>query len=519
MAQAKNNALTPMGYGIHKRTRGFKRTHECRRDLTVAPRTVPGFGPARPRSYPVYRESGDHMYLPRHYGIQKFGDPAETTITPGAPVPRLKFKGSLRPLQRKAVAAFEATLGPGGDEPPSARYPHGGILSLHCGAGKTVIALYLAARVGRKAIVVVHKEFLVHQWHERIRQFLPDARVGLIQQKKADVHGKDIVIAMLQSLSLREYPPQVLGSFGTAIFDECHHLSSEVFSRCLPKIGARVTLGLSATPAQGRPHKGLQVVPRGRALQGGAPARPAHRAVRARRATRRKGSRVRRGATRRVHGEPQHVRHGQPYRGKLATNRAGGALARAVVAEEPRRQVIVLSGRRRHLDDIRAAILEHPVASAIGDVAEADVGYYVGGMGQTALKQSEGCRVVLATYSMAAEGLDIKSLNSLIFATPMSDVTQAVGRILRAVDPEVPPRIIDMVDDYSCFSRQAQKRRRIYKKQGFLDVVETSPDAPASAWAGQAQRLLATPGATPRVTNATEPPHDDDDEHLFMKLP
>ena len=32
---------------------------------------------------------------------------------------------------------------------------------------------------------------------------------------------------------------------------------------------------------------------------------------------------------------------------------------------------------------------------------------------------------------MAEEGLDIKTLTTLIMATPKSDVTQAVGRILR----------------------------------------------------------------------------------------
>ena len=47
------------------------------------------------------------------------------------------------------------------------------------------------------------------------------------------------------------------------------------------------------------------------------------------------------------------------------------------------------------------------------------------------IKKSEGKKVIIATYAMAEEGLDIKTLTTLVMATPKSDVTQAVGRILR----------------------------------------------------------------------------------------
>ena len=50
----------------------------------------------------------------------------------------------------------------------------------------TVISLYLLSILRKKTIIIVHKEFLMEQWRERIQQFLPDARVGIIQQKK---HG------------------------------------------------------------------------------------------------------------------------------------------------------------------------------------------------------------------------------------------------------------------------------------------------------------------------------------------
>ena len=67
----------------------------------------------------------------------------------------------------------------------------GGIISIGCGRGKTVIGLYIAAALNLKTLVVVHKEFLAEQWKERIlgdsskniKGFLPTAKVGLLQGK------------------------------------------------------------------------------------------------------------------------------------------------------------------------------------------------------------------------------------------------------------------------------------------------------------------------------------------------
>ena len=77
--------------------------------------------------------------------------------------------------------------------------------------------------------------------------FLPEAKLGCIQQKKVDIEGKDIVLGMLQSIAMRDYPEETFNSFGFIIFDECHHLGAEVFSRALPKLTTTYMLGLSAT--------------------------------------------------------------------------------------------------------------------------------------------------------------------------------------------------------------------------------------------------------------------------------
>ena len=111
----------------------------------------------------------------------------------------------------------------------------GGIISLKCGGGKTVLALHIISMLKKKTIVVVHKDFLMTQWRDRIKQFLPNARIGKIQQNTIDIEDKDIVLSMVQSLSMKEYSEDTFDSFGLAVFDECHHLGAEVFQNLCKK--------------------------------------------------------------------------------------------------------------------------------------------------------------------------------------------------------------------------------------------------------------------------------------------
>jgi superfamily II DNA or RNA helicase len=86
-------------------------------------------------------------------------------------------------------------------------------------------------------------------------------------------------------------------------------------------------------------------------------------------------------------------------------------------------------------------------------------------MKQKDLKISETKQILIATYAMASEGLDIKTLTTLVLATPKTDIEQSVGRILRVKDNN--PLIIDLVDKHDIFKKQWLKRRLFYHKNGY----------------------------------------------------
>jgi superfamily II DNA or RNA helicase len=131
--------------------------------------------------------------------------------------------------------------------------------------------------------------------------------------------------------------------------------------------------------------------------------------------------------------------------------------------DNPKQQIIVLAHNRNLLKYFHDAIKHRNIAT---------VGYYVGGMKEAALKESENKQVIIATYSMASEGLDIKSLNTLIMATPKTDIQQSVGRILREKHNQ--PIVVDIIDSHEPFKNQWKKRRAFYMKEKYKIMYTTS---------------------------------------------
>jgi superfamily II DNA/RNA helicase len=134
-----------------------------------------------------------------------------------------------------------------------------------------------------------------------------------------------------------------------------------------------------------------------------------------------------------------------------------------LLKEDDKQQVLILAHNRNLLKYLHDAIKTRNIST---------VGYYIGGMKEKALKESESKQVIIATFSMAAEGLDIKSLTTLIMATPKTDIQQSVGRILREKHSQ--PIVVDIIDSHEPFKNQWKKRRAFYMKEKYKIVYTTS---------------------------------------------
>ena len=461
MATAQKDVSTylgPKGYTVYKECLDGKEQRTIRSDLNVRP-YIPK-SPIQPPSYPVFRESALKYYLPRYYGLKHYGKAEENRLPPGDAI-NLTFAGDLRDYQLHIVDVYKK----------SAASVGGGLLEIPCGRGKTVIALKIISELKKKTLVIVHKGFLLNQWIERIGQFLPSARVGRIQGQIIDIDGKDIVIGMLQSLSMKDYPEDMFRSFGLTIVDECHHISSEVFCRSLQRIMTAYTLGLSATMNR---KDGLTKVFKmflGDIVYS---------------EERESADEVLVKAIQYVVDDPEFNEMCYDYRGnpaystmisKLCAFNGRSEFILQVIENElkiaPAQQVMLLAHNKNLLTYLHDAIAHRKIAGG-------SVGYYVGGMKEADLKKSETCQIIVATYAMAAEALDIKTLTTLVLATPKTDIVQAVGRILRVKHER--PLVVDIIDSHEVFLSQWQKRRKYYNENKYHIMHTKSPSYALDKW-------------------------------------
>lgn len=447
------------GYTIYKKNLEVEEQEELREELTAKP-FVAKNSMSKQVKFPIYRESKQKFYVPRFYGIQKYGVPKEIKLSDGEDI-NIEFNGSLREHQKPVVEDFVNHV----------KKNSCGLLELFCGYGKTVLALNIISKLKKKTLVIVHKEFLLNQWVERIEQFLPMARIGRIQGSIVDTDDKDIVIGMLQSISMKTYPISLFQEFGFTIIDETHHISAEVFSNSLFKIVTKYMLGLSATMNRKdgltkvfKMFLGDVVVKKQREDDTPVTVKAIE-----------------------YHTEDEYFNEtiynfkGQTHYSLMISklcefNPRREFILRVLVdtlkqakKDKERMQVMILAHNKNLLHYLYEAIEYRKIAS---------VGYYIGGMKQKDLKKSEDKQVIIATYAMAEEALDIKTLTTLIMATPKTDVTQAVGRILRSTDHK--PLVIDIVDIHETFRRQWLKRKRFYNSNKYK--IMYSEDYDSNEW-------------------------------------
>jgi superfamily II DNA or RNA helicase len=318
----------------------------------------------------------------------------------------------------------------------------------------TVLSLNIISRLKKKTFIIVHKEFLMNQWIERIQQFLPKARVGKIQGPIIDIDDKDIVIGMLQSLSMKEYPASTFDSFGLTIIDEVHHISSEVFSNSLFKLVTKYMLGLSATMNRKDGTTKVFKMFLGDVIFKGKRDEEREVVVHA----------IKYEVDDEEFNEVKLDFRGNPAYSTMISklceyNRRSEFILKVVsdmLSVNPNQQIMILAQYKNILKYLHDAIAHRNIAT---------VGYYIGGMKEQALKATEGKKIVIATYAMAAEALDIKSLTTLIMATPKTDIEQSVGRILR--EKHSSPIVVDIVDSHDLFQNQWRKRKTFYKKENY----------------------------------------------------
>ena len=402
--------------------------NDLKRKLTVSP-----FTPGSPTiiNYPMYKLTNKFMYIPKYYSYEKEYELIENKVNKCD----IKINHEPREYQTLVIKDILEEL----NKNDSC------IACLYTGWGKTFASLYIASKLGVKTIILVNKQSLMEQWREQIIKFV-GIEPGIIQGKIIKKEP-NICIGMIQSISMKEYPPDTFNDFSFSIYDETHHYCSKIFSNIFYKIGSKYNLGLTAT------------IKRADRLENTLEWFLGKIAVN----------------IKFLLIEPKIIIYNYyEYQddtirympnGKINTpssitnisalnKRTDFIINLIKECYSSDRNILVLTDRKIHCDIMFSKLKDY------------SVGKYIGGMKNEDLIKSNECKIILATYQMASEGYDNPKLDTLILATPKGNVEQAVGRILRRENKN-PALVIDVNDCISVFNNWNKKRQSFYKSKKF----------------------------------------------------
>lgn len=316
--------------------------------------------------------------------------------------------------------------------------PFGGIISAGTGTGKTIMGLYIIAKLGYKALVIVPTDRIFHQWVERCKTFL-GFTPSLIRGALCE-YDMPLTVAMLHTIRKEKFN-FLEKEFGVVVYDEIHTIATEYFHVVASKFWDKIRLGLSATPYRKDGMAGAFLWHIGDVVKfTNAPVNVVPKVV----VVNYYNPESYHGACI-IRGE---LSFGRYLNKLIAISHRNKIIAKYIkLAYEKDHDILVLTERLQHIDTL----------IRLSEIPKKDIGKL------TATQKEIDKKVIFGTYGSAGLGLDIPRLSCIILATPRADIVQAVGRVLRAKHRK--PLVIDFIDEASFIMRKwFEKRKKYYSK-------------------------------------------------------
>jgi len=441
--------ITRFGYILYKPLLTQKEIETIKSDLLITPFKMGNYGKAgKNSSFKLFVENGDYIGIPKYYGIEKFGQPDINKIET-YPFPKfdMQYMGTLRPNQQIIVDKIIKGFDEG----------RGGLLIAGCGSGKTNMAIYIACHYKLKTLFISHKTFLKNQAVNRIKSTTNIEVIGIIQGKKVKTNCP-FIVGMVQSLSSIDYDDIIFKDIGMIVIDEVHHMGARNFSKLFKKMSAKYMLGISAE--QMRNDNTYHIInwymgPILHVEEQKPNEMVIVKIINFKSSNEKRTKIIVNKFTK------------EPDRSTMITNLVSILKRNRLILKtvetlfDHGKNILCLSGRIKHVEIFYKLLNKNKYING-------NVGKYLGGMSEAELKESGTKQIILGTYSMAEEGLDIPNLNAIILCTPKSSVKQSIGRILRKEIYEEHPLVIDITDcDNYVFKNQSRKRQEYYRKQKY----------------------------------------------------
>lgn len=406
----------------------------------------------------LYWLDGSDLMLPVGVGkqLRQFAGPSDTTEVHLADNGRLSYAGEI-PLYDYQMPAVKAMAG-----------QNCGILQSPCGSGKTQIGIALAAELSRRTLWITHTQDLLKQSLDRAAQYFPRETLGTITAGKVNI-GSHMTFATVQTLCKLDLS-RYWDAWDVIIVDECHRLAGTptqvtMFYKVMNSLAARYKYGLSATV-----HRSDGMIQSTFAVLGPVIYQVPEEAVAD------KTMKVR--VVRRDTGikttlsclDTDGTLKYNSLLEYLADSRERNEMIIQDLVNQQGRACLVLSSRLAHLKAINQLLPERLRARTV-----MIDGSMTSKRGKQQREQAiEDMRtgqkdILLASFGLAKEGLDIPRLERLFLVMPQKDyavVTQSIGRIARVASGKADAVCYDYVDAIQFCENQWKRRRAHYKKAG-----------------------------------------------------
>lgn len=357
----------------------------------------------------------------------------------------IKFNGNLWKEQKEVL-----------DEINSNR--NNGVIHAECGTGKTYMALRHICKKGKKALVIMHRNFLIEQWKNHIDNLIENVSVGTIADGEYDYEDKDIVLALVQTLR-KNVPDDLNSSVGLVVVDESHRVPAETYLSTVSKLNAKHRLGLTATDRRKDGLEDLVYWSLGKPTY--MDVQPKHRMQPT------------------IYMVQTGIEYDEPlnkYTGKidlqsfitdvndieeneLAQMRVD--LITRFVRKNIEKNILILNDR--------VAFCENYVELLQKQFSNKKVELFTGGTDRD-MDRLGNADIIVATKQMAAEGMDIPHLEVLMNTSIHSNrryCQQATGRIMRSTEHKTEPIVYDFVDKNSVTQAMATNRKKFYNELNF----------------------------------------------------
>jgi len=334
-----------------------------------------------------------------------------------------------------------------------------GIIQLGPGMGKTVISIYMIAKKKKKTFILVHRDSLDKQWRKRLIEHssLKEKDIALLTTAKLEEHLQyPVVIATTQTFTsiLKRRRMDFLikldkANIGVFIGDEVHTtVGAPTFSQCSIHMPSKVTFGLSATPYRWDGNTDIIEYHLGDVfgIDDDSDTMSADVTILL--------SDYGIDSPRRykyLHWEGQFQR--SRYLNIMKNSTTFMTLVKAMIRRLQDRNLLVICERVKKLIDPLYDWSKHP-----------DKKKFIAGSPLSNLES----QLTFSTPGKIRDGIDAPWKDTLIITSPVRNIEQLSGRVIRTKPGKKQPVIIDMVD-YGCpdMSRQTYSRIKYYKKKGW----------------------------------------------------